>query len=315
MMRTAGRDKDGRAKGLTVENDPNDRGVLRVVDAAPFAYNVDRDTFRTENGALLNAVNNIGFTGLDANEIPLARAVLGLDTFDFKFFFPLQEANSKVANDLSGKGYLGQKYGVLTDNTDGTKASRRMGLFGSIESPISFIRVPSVAGTRGLDKFTFFATVEIKDDGMRGTIYSESSATDHATARFLITKNADRTITLHLRPNDSALFSVTTNNPVDPGFHMLFVTVDLADNRFSIYLNGSSALPVTQSGQLPSATTMPNTNSYVINVGLSGTPLNQIPETASLSQFKGSMSNIGLVSPNLGLGEIRILTSEAGFRI
>ena len=315
MMRTAGRDKDGRAKGLTVENDPNGRGVLRVVDAAPFAYNVDQNTLRTENGALLNAVNNIGFTGLDANEMPLARTILGMDTFDFKFFFPLQEANSKVANDLSGKGYLGQKYGVLTDNTNGTKATRRMGLFGSVESPVSFIRVPSVAGTRGLDKFTFFATVEIKDDGMRGTIYNESSATDYGTARFLITKNADRTIALHLRANDSALFSVTTNNPIEPGFHMLFVSVDLVDKRFSIYLNGESALPVTYSGQLPSNATMPNTNSYVINVGMSGFPLNQIPKTASPSQFKGSMSNIGLVTPLLGLGEIRKLTSEAGFRI
>lgn len=315
MMRTAGRDIHGQAKGLTVENDPNGRGVLRVVDAAPFAYNVDQNTLRTENSALLNAVNNIGFTGLDANEMPLAKAILGLDTFDFNFFFPLQEANSKVANDLSGKGYLGQKYGVLTDNTDGTKASRRMGLFGSDVSPISFIRVPSVAGTRGLDKFTFFATVEIKDDGMQGTIYNESSATDHATVRFQVTKNADRTITLNLRPNDSTLYSVTTNDPIDIGFHMLFVTVNLVDKRFSIYLNGGSALPVTQSGQLPSATTMPNTNSYVINVGMSGTTLNRIPENPSPSQFKGSISNIGLVSPNLGLGEMKILTSEAGFRI
>lgn len=48
MMKIAGRDENGLAKGLSVETDDNNEGVLRVVDAAPFAYDPVDEAFKVK---------------------------------------------------------------------------------------------------------------------------------------------------------------------------------------------------------------------------------------------------------------------------
>lgn len=47
MMRIAGRDiLTGNAKALTVVTDENGDGALRVVDSAPYAYDIDKDVLK-----------------------------------------------------------------------------------------------------------------------------------------------------------------------------------------------------------------------------------------------------------------------------
>lgn len=51
MMRLAGRSDDGLAKALSVETDEIGNGVLRVVDAAPFAYDPVDDVIKVDQKA------------------------------------------------------------------------------------------------------------------------------------------------------------------------------------------------------------------------------------------------------------------------
>lgn len=293
---------------LTVERDANGKAVIRTVDAAPFAYDAANDKKKVDDtntqnkiGELINAISNTSYTGKVDSEMPVvvkAKAITNL-----KYIYPLQEANSWTAYDLSTNAFNGQKINIKTVNTDGFNCPRR---FANLRSNAdAYIRAPKNCSVRNLSAFTWFGLVNVSAQTAAKKLYAESCSNDASAGRFQIVLNSNLTLTVFVRSglSSQAALTYTSTGAIPLGWNLLCVTVDVATSMITFHWNGNTARAGTITNSLSPDTKIADTApAGIIYIGAGN---------ASPS-YVGDMAYIGLYERVLTQTEMQDLSIAAG---
>lgn len=236
---------------LSVERDANGKGVLRTVDAAPFAYdsvsnklNVNDTNSQSKLDALVNALANSDLTGKDADEMPIVSTAKTIGaTTALKYLYPLQEANSRIAYDLApadaadAKNAL--KFNIASLNLDGINSPRRVANFRSAGD--SYVRLPKSCSIRNLSAFTWFGIVDFKTfTGTPKKFFYESVANGTAAGRFSVQVANNLKLTTYVRSGTSSgeVLQFVSTASLPSGYHMLAITCDVATSTLKVYVDG-----------------------------------------------------------------------------
>lgn len=297
---------------LSVERDANGKAVIRTVDAAPFAYDDANDKKKVDDvntqlkiNELINAISNNDYTGKVGNEMPLV--VKAKTITNLKCIYPLQEANSWIAYDLSTNAYNAQKINIKTINTDGFNVPRRYVNFrsNSTTAPDSYVRLPKFCSVRNLPAFTWFGLVNVVTQSAARKLYSEPCGNDGAAGRFQIVLNANGTLVVYVRSGTSgqAPLTYTSTGAIPLGWNFLCVTVDIATSMITFHWNGNTARAGTITNSLSPDTKIVDTApAGMIYLGAGN---------ASPS-YAGDMAYIGLYERVLTQTEMQDLSIAAG---
>lgn len=208
-------------------NDPENKPVQRVVDAAPFAYDKFQDAYKICN---IDLIQN--------------KSLLAAQAYNYGhlFMYPMQELTGNIAYDYSGN-YRDALYNSVHLNwVAPTGMIDRAARFNGSDS---YIVLPKdTCSVRGLSQITFEAIIQVKGTGKKQHIYLEASEDSAAHSRFCVILNENNTLTVWTRTSDSAQSAqeVTTNTSLTEGVHMVAVTVDITEAEVLIYVDGESVL-------------------------------------------------------------------------